>query len=119
MWISWHNDGYMSIVIDDTTHGNGPLAKVKLSTKEAVIYTQRIVDACTVLQIVEPILTYYTLSHELGHILYQLTDKTATEEYYAHDYAYQDTRARLYYGSPLDDLYYDRLENLRTKLIHD
>ena len=85
------------MVLEDTDNisSDGPIAKVNLRTKELTIDILKLVCTAYRLGINIELFIYYTLSHELGHILYQQTDKTSNEEYFAHSYACHDCRVRL------------------------
>ena len=117
-WLGSHPNA-LTIKIDESNSCDGPLAKVNLKTREVILYAHKITQASMILDIPTWLLSYYSLSHELGHIIYQLTDGIVIEELFSHNYAYQDTYAHLYVGYPHEDVWYSRLEKLEKILILD
>ena len=92
----------------------GDIAKINLRTKQITIDVAAAHATASRLKINVYLFAYYTLSHEEGHLLYQGTDKSLEEEYFAHDYAIQDCKEKLG-PAILTDI--DKLNAIKDKIV--
>jgi hypothetical protein len=119
LWKGSHEPGisFSKIILQEGPEGDGALAKVNIVTKELRLDLRALIHAAYTLKIEFVLFIYYTLSHELAHIIYQKTNKASNEEYFAHDYAFEDCCIHL--GNIYTEKDLQMISNLREKIIMD